>query len=79
LNRAFRTKSDFVDALDLSRTRRDTRGDIMAENTKREKVQNYIESDDERERGHADTRKATQECEKPDPHLGCDPGIDVPG
>jgi hypothetical protein len=51
----------------------------MAENTKREKVQNYIESDDERERGHADTRKATQECEKPDPHLGCDPGIDVPG
>jgi hypothetical protein len=51
----------------------------MAENTKREKVQNYIETDDEREEGHEDTRKNIQDCEKPDPNLGCDPGIDVPG
>jgi hypothetical protein len=51
----------------------------MAENTKREKVQNYIETDDEREQGHQDTRSWNFECEKPDPHLGCDMGMDVPG
>ena len=40
---------------------------------------NYIESDKEREEGHVDTRHKTQECSKPDPNLGCDPGIDVAG
>ena len=29
--------------------------------------------------GHVDTREANKECEKPDPNLGCDPGIDVAG
>jgi hypothetical protein len=48
-------------------------GDIMA------KVQDYIETDQEREEGHADTRNKNHECEKPDPALGCDLGIDVQG
>ena len=47
----------------------------MAEN----KVQDYIESDQEREEGHADTRNQNFECEKPDPNLGCDLGVDVQG
>jgi hypothetical protein len=47
----------------------------MADN----KEQSYIESDKERERGHADTRKNNFECERPDKNLGCDPGIDVAG
>lgn len=51
----------------------------MAENTQREKVQNYIENDEEREQGHADTRSQNFECESPDPHMGCDMGTDVPG
>ena len=41
--------------------------------------QNYIESDDESNEGHVDTRHANFECENPDRHLGCDPGIDVAG
>lgn len=44
-----------------------------------EKVQNYMESDQEREAGHEDTRAANFECETPDPNLGCDMGIDVQG
>ena len=40
---------------------------------------NYIESDEERNEGHADTRHRTFECEEPDPSLGCDMGIDVQG
>ena len=44
-----------------------------------EKVQNYIEYDEEREQGHEDTRYKNFECENPDPHLGCDLGIDVMG
>ena len=52
----------------------------MAENTeRREKVQNYIESDQEREEGHQDTRNKNFECDTPDEHLGCDMGIDVQG
>ena len=43
------------------------------------KVQNYIENDQEREEGHQDTRAKNHECENKDPHLGCDPGIDVAG
>ena len=48
---------------------------IMAE----KKEENYIETNDERDRGHVDTRRHNFECEKPDKHLGCDPGIDVAG
>jgi len=42
------------------------------------KVDNYIESEEERNRGHVDTRHKNFECEKKSP-LGCDPGIDVAG
>lgn len=44
-----------------------------------ENKQDYIETDDEREEGHTDTRRHNFECEKPDKNLGCDPGIDVAG
>ena len=47
----------------------------MADN----KVQDYIETDQEREQGHADTRHQNFECETPDPNLGCDLGVDVQG
>lgn len=49
-------------------------GDIMAE-----KLEDYIETEEEREEGHEDTRWKNFECEKPDANLGCDPGIDVAG
>ncbi len=39
----------------------------------------YVESEKEREEGHVDTRSKNFECENKDPHLGCDPGIDVAG
>ncbi len=39
----------------------------------------HIESESEREEGHEDTRHFNFECDTPDRHLGCDPGIDVPG
>ena len=39
----------------------------------------YIESDEERESGHVDTRSSNFECDRPDPNLGCDMGIDVAG
>ena len=44
----------------------------MADN----KVEDYREDRDE---GHVDTREDNFKCEKPDKHLGCDPGIDVAG
>ena len=44
-----------------------------------DKVQNYIETDDERAEGHVDTRSSNFECENKDENLGCDPGIDVAG
>jgi hypothetical protein len=47
----------------------------MAEN----KIQDYIETDEEREEGHQDTRRYNHECENKDPHLGCNMGIDVAG
>ena len=50
------------------------RDDIMAD-----KVQDYIETDQEREEGHQDARQRNFECENPDEHLGCDMGIDVQG
>jgi hypothetical protein len=43
-----------------------------------EQVENYIESDEERERGHEDTRHKNFECENKTSY-GCDPGIDVAG
>ncbi len=45
----------------------------------KEKDHSYIESDDERNKGHIDTRHYNFECEAPDPSLGCDMGIDVQG
>ncbi len=42
-------------------------------------IQDYFESDDERENGHVDTRSHNLNCERPDPNLGCDLGIDVAG
>jgi hypothetical protein len=44
----------------------------MAENN----IQDYS---DDRSEGHVDTRESNFECENKDPHLGCDPGIDVAG
>ncbi len=43
------------------------------------KIENYIESDNERIQGHVDTRQKNFECENPDENLGCDLGIDVAG
>lgn len=43
------------------------------------RTQDYFENDKEREEGHQDTRSANFNCENKDPHLGCDPGIDVAG
>ena len=47
----------------------------MAEN----KTQDYFENDTEDTEGHVDTRENNFDCENKDPHLGCDPGIDVAG
>jgi hypothetical protein len=41
-----------------------------------EKEHSYIESDEERERGHEDTRYKNFEC---DNRLGCNLGVDVAG
>jgi len=43
------------------------------------RTDNYIETEKEREEGHVDVREKNFECENKDPHLGCDPGIDVAG
>jgi hypothetical protein len=48
------------------------RGDTMTEN----RTEDYA---DDRNEGHVDTREANFQCENPDEHLGCDPGIDVAG
>ena len=42
-------------------------------------IQNYIETDAEREEGHVDTRSQNFKCDNPDPALGCNMGIDVQG
>ena len=42
-------------------------------------VQDYFETDSKNAEGHVDTREANHKCENPDPHLGCDLGIDVAG
>lgn len=41
--------------------------------------ESYIESEKEERKGHEDTRYKNFECQHPDVHLGCDPGIDVAG
>ena len=43
-----------------------------------EKEHNYIESEEERETGHEDTRQKNFECESKT-RLGCNLGIDVAG
>ena len=43
------------------------------------KIEDYVENDQEKNEGHVDTRHHNFECENPDKHLGCDPGIDVAG
>ncbi|WP_165477791.1 hypothetical protein [Desulfobacter hydrogenophilus] len=43
------------------------------------KVEDYVENDQDKNEGHVDTRHHNFECENPDKHLGCDPGIDVAG
>jgi len=43
-----------------------------------EKEHNYIESEEEREAGHEDTRHKNFECESKT-RLGCNLGIDVAG
>jgi hypothetical protein len=43
-----------------------------------DKEHNYIESDEEREAGHEDTRYKNFECENKS-RLGCNLGIDVAG
>ncbi len=40
--------------------------------------QDYFDNSDSNE-GHTDTRQFNFKCENPDPHLGCDMGIDVQG
>ena len=42
-------------------------------------IQDYFETDEEREEGHQDTRWRNHECENKDPHLGCNMEIDVAG
>jgi hypothetical protein len=44
----------------------------------RENEQSYIESEEEREKGHESTR-CPDCCANHDPNLGCDMGIDVAG
>jgi hypothetical protein len=44
-----------------------------------DKEHNYIETDEEREAGHVDTRHQNFDCENKDPALGCNLGIDVAG
>jgi hypothetical protein len=58
----------------LEETKMTTKG--KAKENKR--VQSYIESDEERDKGHVDTRHKNFECENKT-NLGCDPGIDVAG
>jgi hypothetical protein len=46
---------------------------MTMENTR---TQDYFSDDND---GHVDTREQNHRCENPDPHLGCDMGIDVAG
>jgi hypothetical protein len=42
-------------------------------------IQDYFETDEEREQGHEDTRQRNFECDTPDKNLGCNLGVDVAG
>ena len=42
-------------------------------------IEDYFESEEERDLGHVDTRSRNFECNNRDEHLGCDLGIDVAG
>ncbi|UCD32683.1 MAG: hypothetical protein JSV38_01965 [Desulfobacterales bacterium] len=44
-----------------------------------EKEHNYIETDEERERGHVDTIKRYFDACLNQTRLGCDPGVEIPG
>ena len=55
-----------------------TKGTPLASHFKLFKEQSP-KTDEEREQGHADTRWQNQDCDDPDPSLGCDLGIDVQG
>lgn len=46
--------------------------------SRKEHVEDHIEPDGERERGHVGTRHKNFECEDKASY-GCDPGIDVAG
>ncbi len=43
------------------------------------RIEDYVENNREEGEGHVDTRRYNFECDHPDKHLGCDPGIDVAG
>ena len=43
------------------------------------RIEDYIETDEERDEGHVDTRNRNFECDNFDENLGCDLGIDVAG
>ncbi|MGM0417711.1 MAG: hypothetical protein ACQEQS_03200 [Thermodesulfobacteriota bacterium] len=49
----------------------------MADN--RIKTEDFTETKEELENGHADVREQNFRCENKDEHLGCDLGIDVAG
>ena len=49
----------------------------MSDNSE-QRVEDYFD-DYESNEGHEDTRRANFSCSDPDPHLGCDLGIDVAG
>jgi hypothetical protein len=51
-----------------------TKGQSQSHN----REQSYVESEEERNKGHVDTRYKNFECENKT-NLGCDPGIDVAG
>lgn len=54
------------------------KGQAQAQSQPHNREQSYVESEEERERGHVDTRHHNFECENKT-NLGCDPGIDVAG
>ena len=43
------------------------------------RFEDYVESEEERNEGHVDTRSQNFECANPDKRLGCDMGIDLAG
>ena len=43
------------------------------------RIEDYVQTEEERDAGHEDTRQLNFECPNPDEHLGCDMGIDVAG